>query len=85
MTVLACCPWHFVVPITIGVKATCLCSDGNLVASLLSHTLTIPQANIAHALEKVRLDSMYGDVCSCCGHVGTDGIGGCSPSMQAPT
>ena len=27
-------------------------ADGNLVASLLAHSLNIPQANIAHALEK---------------------------------
>ena len=31
----------------------CACSDGNLVATLLSHALNLPQANIAHALEKV--------------------------------
>lgn len=31
-----------------------LCSDGNLVASLMSHRMNVTQCNIAHALEKTK-------------------------------
>lgn len=30
------------------------CSDGNLVATLMSHRMNVTQCNIAHALEKTK-------------------------------
>lgn len=47
------CFVQFIILSCLLMEKTLLCSDGNMVASFLSHALHIPQANIAHALEKV--------------------------------
>ena len=50
-------------------------SDGNLVATLLSHYMNVTQCNIAHALEKTKYsdaDINWCAICSC--EAGSDAL-----------